>query len=69
MMGFMGMWWLWIIVAAIVFIALYMGNYLKQSNSMSSLSSDSAIDILKKRFANGEIGKDEYEKMKKDLSK
>ncbi len=29
---------------------------------------ESALEILKKRYARGEINKDEYEKMKKDIS-
>jgi uncharacterized membrane protein len=28
---------------------------------------DGALEILKQRYARGEIGKDEFEKMKKDL--
>ena len=29
---------------------------------------ESAVDILNKRYARGEIGKDEFERMKKDIA-
>ncbi|NOY75762.1 MAG: SHOCT domain-containing protein [Kiritimatiellaeota bacterium] len=38
------------------------GSYLP-----SHRNAESAMDILKKRYASGEIGKDEFERMKKEI--
>ncbi len=47
------------VIAFIVFLARRMGG--------SGPRNESAMDILKKRYAKGEITKDEYESMKKDI--
>lgn len=57
-------------------VAIGVGAYLvwKNPNLLESLrayisgeSGENAVDILKKRYARGEITKEEFESMKKDL--
>ncbi len=66
--GFFGMgfgWIVWLlIIAAIVWIIFqFKGDNLGHYNK----NGEFALDILKKRYANGEISKEEFDKMKKDL--
>jgi putative membrane protein len=69
--GFGGMWLMPIFM--IVFwglviwgiVALIRG--LSRGDGGSATQADSALEILKKRYARGEISKQEYEKRKKDL--
>jgi len=68
--GFMGgMWYGWIIsVIIIVFIVWLIVNQLNKNKQDSQIpQSDSALEILKKRYAKGEITKVQFEQMKKDL--
>lgn len=58
---------MWIVFLIIVVVIVYL---LVQSNKPRSYDSsfiESPIDILKKRYAKGEITKEEFEKMRKDL--
>ena len=63
-----GMGFGWIIglllLAAIIWIIVKSVN--QNSNAHNSVSK-SAIDILKERYARGEIGKEEFEEKKKDI--
>jgi len=47
-------------------VALMRG--ISRSNTDSSTQADSPLEILKKRYARGEINKQEYEEIKKDLT-
>ncbi len=59
---FMIVFWI-IVVIGIVFLI----RWLVQSTRGGSGSAESALDILKRRYAAGEINKKEFEQKKKDL--
>ncbi len=59
---------MWIFLIIIILVAVLVVNLLISSNNKQiSTSSDSPIEILKKRYANGEIDDDEYENKRKTL--
>jgi putative membrane protein len=66
-----GMWffhflfWILIIIGVVLLIVWLVrqpGRYDR------GYSEESALDILKKRYARGEVSKEEFERMKKDIS-
>jgi len=59
----MFLWGLLFIILIVVIVRLLTNNK-PQKNS-----GDSSIDILKRRYARGEIDKEEFEKRKKELLK
>ena len=73
MMGGFG--WMWFMP---IFFILFWGlviwgivalvRGLSGSRSSDSSRADSALEVLKKRYARGEINKEEYEEKKKDLA-
>jgi len=61
-MGFGGILWI-TIIALIVFLVW---QYLRQDKNLGD-SQNSPLEILKQRYAKGEIDKEEYEEKKRDL--
>lgn len=59
---FMVVFWLFVIVGI---IALIQGN--SRNGARHHLGKNSALDILKERYAKGEIDKKEFEAKKKDI--
>ena len=53
-----------VIIIAVVWAVRYFSG---QRQTGSTPRGDSALDILKRRYANGEIDKQEFEQKKKDL--
>lgn len=60
------MWWLWIsVIVLVVWIALKMNN----GGGLFTTKEESPMEILKKRYAKGEISTEEYNERKKELEK
>ena len=65
MWGF-GFFWIWQILfyVVIIFLVIYFINKISQKNERKN---ESALEILKKRYVNWEIDKDEFDEKKNDL--
>jgi len=63
--GGMFMWMVFIII--LVAVAVYWLVRETRPKADHRLSGETPLDILKRRYAKGEITKDEFEKVKKDL--
>ena len=67
MMGGFGMGFGWILwIAIIALIVFFLWQYLRQDKNLGN-SKNSLLEILKQRYAKGEIDKEEYEEKKRDL--
>jgi putative membrane protein len=58
------LWWA-ILVLGIIVLVRVLG---RDSGRGPAPSAETALDILKKRYARGEIGKEEFEEKKRDLA-
>lgn len=69
-MGGFGMgfgWIFWILILAAIIWAIIRFSSQSPRRSGPSQQSEDALEILKKRYARGEIGKEEFEEKKKTL--
>lgn len=68
-LGMIGMVLFWaLIIVAIVVLVRWLGGLPASSVPPPALPpSKTAIDILKERYARGEIGKEEFERIKRDI--
>ena len=61
--GFMWVFWLLLIVAIIVLFKMFMTTDSRGSDS----AADSPLEILKKRYARGDINEEEFKRRRKEL--
>jgi putative membrane protein len=67
-MGGFEMGFMWIILVIIIVAAILAGKgYLNPSKKEGEPPRETALDVLKKRYARGEISKQEFEERKRDL--
>jgi putative membrane protein len=64
--GYGGM-FMWLIFLIVLGVAVYFIVQASKSKDIISQAQDTPLDILKKRYAKGEITKEEFDRMKKDL--
>jgi putative membrane protein len=66
--GMMGLGWLfWIIILAVIIWAVIRFTGTTRSSSAHIPGNETPLEILKKRYARGEITKPQFDEMKKDL--
>ncbi|MEW6333483.1 MAG: SHOCT domain-containing protein [Thermodesulfobacteriota bacterium] len=64
--GYGGM-FMWIIFLIVVGFLIYFIVQAQKGKDQTLTHSESPLDILKRRYAKGEITKDEYDRMRKDM--
>ena len=68
---FGGMWFGWlfwiVIIALVIWVVSQISNKNQQTNSTNMINNETPLDILKIRYAKGEITNDEFDEMKNDL--
>ena len=63
-----GMWFSWIFWIIIIVLVVWLIVDRSNKNKLNYPQQETAFDILRKRYAKGEITKEQFEQMKKDLT-
>lgn len=63
----MGWWWIIGLVFMVIIVWVILKVMNQNKNSNTRVDNKSALDILKERYARGEIDKQEFDERKKDL--
>lgn len=60
-------WFFWIIIIGLIFVIIWSNTREKDKYIPFDQRGEDAMDILKKRYARGEIAKEQFQQMKEDL--
>ncbi len=69
-MGWGGMWFgwfFWIVLIVLIIWAIVRFSNQKSNGSSNLTHRETPLDILKRRYASGEITKQQYDEMRRDL--
>lgn len=66
--GMYGISWFWMIIPTLLVLGFAFWMIARGSEGRSHVRGDSPQDILDRRYAAGEIDKDEYERRKRDIA-
>ena len=58
---------MWLIFLVLIGVVIYFLLQASKSKGSAGSTTETPLDILKKRYAKGEIDKEEFEQKKKDL--
>jgi putative membrane protein len=71
MMGYGGpiLGWVWMILfwAALILVVIWLFKQVKGPDAEAKEAQETPLDVLKKRYARGEISKEEFTERKKDI--
>lgn len=59
--------WMWIILIGLAVYLIYLNNNSRSTGSGPSSLRENPLEIAQKRYARGEITKEQFEELKRDL--
>jgi putative membrane protein len=65
--GYGGGWLMWILFIVLIVVVVYLVVQTPKRRDYGPPGEDTPLQILKKRYARGEISKEDYDRMRKDL--
>jgi len=59
------MWFIWLLIGGAIIYLIF--SRISNSNNQDNSAPQNYLDILKNRYASGEISKEEFDRLKKEL--